>query len=211
MSGMNGVLTVMLVIGFFALIIWLNVVQARKTRENLRSLAGKLGLKLDEADPTHGVTWPAPRAQGSIDGRVMELYTFSTGAGKSRKLWCGLRTRLQLKRDLEFELSPQGPGSGLLEWFGVKEITVGNQAFDDAFFIRTNQRELLTAALVPEIQARLLAAQQTGVRGAFKLERGALTYYERGSFSSLEQCANFETAAPVLRDLADAAEIAGSQ
>jgi hypothetical protein len=206
---MNGGLIVLLFVGLIALAVWLNVVQARQIRENLRSLTRKLGLKLDEAKPKLGIFWPAPRAQGVIDGRVMELYTFTKGARKSRTYWCGLRTRLQLDRGVEFDLSPQGPGCGLLEWFGVKEITVGNRAFDDAFFVRTNQPELCTAALVPDILAKLLAAQQTGVRGSFKLERGALTYTEQGSFSSAVLCTHFEAAVDLLRDLADAAEVVG--
>ena len=206
MAGMNGWIIALLVSGFAALIVWLGVVQARKTRENLRVLTEKLGLKLDTAEPALGIFPRAPRAQGVIDGRIMELYTFTRGSGKSQTHWCALRTRPQSAGAVEFDLSPQGLGSRVLGWFGVKEITVGHRAFDEAFFVRTNQPDLFGAALVPDIQARLLAAQQAGVRGTFKLEQGALTYTEQGSFSSEALCAHFAPAAELLRDLADAAE-----
>jgi len=203
---MKGLLVAFGVVGFVALMIWLGVVQARRTRDNLSRLAAKLGLKLEMAEPTLGFSLSAPRAEGVIDGRLLELYTFTRGEGKSRTHWCALRLRPEPATGVEFDLSPQGLGSRVLEWFGVKEITVGNRGFDDAFFVRTNQPDLFGAALVPDLQDKLLAAQRAGVRGTFKLEQGALTYAEQGSFASEAVCAHFEPAAEILRDLADVTE-----
>jgi hypothetical protein len=206
---MNALFAVLLGLGFMGFIIWRGLVQARQTHDNLRRLAEKLGLQVEATESSLGVFLTSPRAQGLVDGRALELYTFSKGSGKSRSTWCALRIRPALARAVEFDLSPQGLGSRVMGWFGVKEITVGQREFDAAFFVRTNEPALLTAALVPDIQAKLLAAQQAGVRGTFKLEKGELTYSEQGTFAADKLCAHFETAAAVLRDLADVAEVVG--
>jgi hypothetical protein len=206
-GGMTFLAFALLGLGVPTLIVWLAVVQARKTRANFTQLADKLGLQVEAAQPTLGVFLTAPRARGLTDGRSAELYTFTKGSGKSRTQWCGLSVQLQVPAELSFDLTPQGFASKVAGWFGVKEITVGNARFDDAFFVRTNQPDLLPAALVPDIQGRLLAAQQAGAKGAFKLEKGALAYVEQGSFASPALCAHFVAAAEPLRDLALAAEV----
>lgn len=206
MAAMNLVFFVLTGSGLAALVLWLGMRHLRKTRENVQRLAAQLGLTPD-FDPAESGFFSEFGAQGLVDGRATELYTFTKGSGKSRTHWCGLRVRPRAGTALEFDLSPQGMGSKVLGWFGVKEVTVGDRTFDDAFFVRTNEPDLLRAGLVPDLQARLLAGRQAGLRGTFKLEAGVLTYVEKGTFNSDELCARFGHAADIIRPLADLAEV----
>jgi hypothetical protein len=108
---------------------------------------------------------------------------------------------------LQFDLTRQNFGSKIMEFFGVKEIQVGDAAFDAAWFVRTNQPEYFAAALVPAIRAKLMA--EVGDRrstGSYKLENGVVRYTELGGLSAVA-VERFATKLPILQDLADVAEV----
>ncbi|MBI2497546.1 MAG: hypothetical protein HYV75_06395, partial [Opitutae bacterium] len=97
--------------------------------------------------------------------------------------------------------------SKLMELFGVREIQVGDPAFDAAWFVRTNQPEYLAAALVPAIRAKFMA--ETGDprnTGTYKLENGVVRYTEMGGLSPAA-VERFAAKLPLLQDLADVAEV----
>ncbi|HEY0946499.1 MAG TPA: hypothetical protein VGD81_14575 [Opitutaceae bacterium] len=205
---MNGDVAILITVavGFAALVggaVWLGRTAHQRTRENLRALADRLGLTFAPGKGWFG----HPRADGRRRGKPLELFNYTTGSGKSRQVWSAIRARPAAAGDLTFTIRPQGFGTKVLGFFGAKEIAVGDRAFDDAWFVRTNQPDFFRAALIPEIRDKFAAARQAGAKGHFALEKGVVVYAEAGTFYDRGRCARFETLAEVVCDLADIAEV----
>lgn len=196
-------------ISFSALLVWLIQKHGERAHRNVAQLARQLGLQLGPATKRFGF-WPEPRAAGQFRGRQAELYTFTTGSGKSRVRWSALAVTPTATGGLTFRLTRQGLGSKLSEWFGAKEITVGDRAFDDAWFIQTNHADFFRAALIPELRARLTAVSDTSGRAhraSLKLDGNAVVYAEAGEFGDERLCARLAGMAEALSDFADVAEV----
>lgn len=211
-SGFNPALIPFLMFGgFFAFIvfaIWLAAKSAQKTRIRIEQLAANLGLTVEPARVTLGIFHHAPKVTGLRRGKKMEIFSYTTGSGKSRTHWAAIAATPRADGGLTFSITRQGFGSKIAELFGSREIQVGNPAFDSAWFIQTNRPDFFSAALLPELQAKITAATQNASRGAtFKLEHGRVVYAEIGSFYDQARCARFENAADVVCDLADVAEV----
>jgi hypothetical protein len=197
-------------LSFFGLIIWIAVTSAKKARLRFAQLAGELGLMVEPGAVTLGIFSSAPRASGERRGKKLEIYTYSTGSGKSRTSWAAISAQPRGDGGLTFALSRQGFGSKIAQLFGSREIQVGDPAFDAAWFIQTNRGEFFAAALLPEVRAKLDAAAREGSRGSFKLEHGKVVYAEVGGFGDNKRCLRFQSIADVVCDLADIAEVHGS-
>ncbi|WP_438480360.1 hypothetical protein [Oleiharenicola lentus] len=201
---MIGALVIVLGIGgFFGLIIWLAIKQHARTKENLIALAARHGLRLVETKQSLGADYSV---QGTVLGREVRFWTYTTGSGKSRVHWAAVGVRPRAT-NLTFELRRQGFTTKLMEMFGSKEITVGDPAFDQAWFVQTNQPEFLQAALLPEIRAKFMAQPERARDGSYKLADGWVQFAEHGSFATPEVIARLETKLPLLHDLADVAEV----
>jgi hypothetical protein len=200
-------------LGFTVLIVVLAGRQTGRVFRRAQQLAFDLGLTPPEAKPRLGF-WPAPRATGTIKGRPAELFTYTTGSGKSRMVWCALAVRPTATGGLTFRLVPQGFTTRISQLFGAKEITVGDPAFDAAWFIQTNQPDFLAAALLPEICSRIATAVAESTRPArtasFKLEQDRIVYAEVGDFGDEARCERFRRVADVLGDFAAIAEVAAT-
>ena len=189
---------------------WWAFVQQRRSAANLRALALRLGLDFFD-DKKSG--WESILVvTGKHEGREITFNTFTTGSGKSRVNWRGVSVRPRTIGGLLFHFRPQGLRTKLAELFGTNEITVGDAAFDAAWFLETNEPEFLRAALVPEVRAKLMAAHaDAGTDGNFKLQQTAVVYAEHGTFADPNDCARFELLLPVLHDLADIAEVSAER
>jgi hypothetical protein len=195
---------VVLAAGIIGLIIWGALQHQKKVRANLAALATRLGLQLT-GDP-RGLT-SASAVSGLRQGKEVRFWTYATGSGKSRRTWCAVGVRPRAHGGLQFELRRQGFGTKVMEWFGAKEIKVGDPDFDRAWFIRTNQPEFLAAALVPEIRAKLTALDHFSSEKPFRLEGGLVQFSTPGTFGSDKVVARLEAGLPMLYDLADLAEV----
>jgi hypothetical protein len=196
-----------LVFGVFMLS--LAVRQSERSHQNVIQLAHRLRLTPAQVTKRFGF-WPQPHATGSIRGKAARLYPFTTGSGKSRVRWTALAVHPAATGGLTFHLGRQGFGTKFAQLFGAREITVGDPAFDAAWFIQTNQPEFLRAALIPELRARITSAfDQSGRahRISLKLESDAVVYAEAGDFGDERRCERIARMADVLADLADVAEV----
>ncbi len=200
-------LFVLAVLAMFILAFGLMVWNGKRTVALLAVVAQRLGLNLVEQRSWGQLT--GAELHGSIGGRAVRFRQYTTGRGKARNSWVAVGLRTRQDGGFTFGFSRQGIVSRLAELSGAKEITVGDRVFDDAWFVETNQPESLTAALVPEIRARLMAVHDTSRWGSFRLADGEVAYVESGGFSNQEQMARLESALPVLQDLADVAEVVG--
>lgn len=190
---------------FVAFGVWGRVHQ-RRIVGRMTALAGRQGL----AVVADGRAWLGghPRAEGQRRGRPVRFWSYVTGSGKSRRQWVAVGAAPRPPARLTFELQPQGLGTRIAEFFGAREITVGDAAFDTAWFVRTNAPESFGLLLLPEIRSRLVALRAAGGRGTVKLEDGWIRYSEEGHFGQDKVVARLEQVLPALEDLADAVEVA---
>lgn len=199
-------LFIIMMVSFFVVMpafgIWAVIHHTRRQRANLERLAADLGLRLDPPVPPRGITAAPPALVGSIRGKAVKIHTFSTGSGKSRTTWTAVVVTPVLTGDMTCSITRQGFGTRVLQLFGAKEITVGNREFDDAWFVQTNQPDFLRAALLPELQLKFRP-----FRGAFKLEKGLVTYTEQGFIADDAARIRFGQATELACDLADLAEV----
>lgn len=186
---------------------WAVVVGGRRTQANLSAVANRLGLQLEIRRWMNLVIGGS--LHGTVQGRRVRFWSYTTGSGKSQTTWAAVGVIPRQDGGLEFKLSRQGLATKVMELFGSKEVTVGDRAFDEAWFVQTNRPDYLAAALVPEIREKLMAAHRAGGGGSFRLDGGGeVVYVEQGSLSSAKVIARLEGVLPVLQDLADVAEVA---
>lgn len=196
--------------GLFVLVLRLAAKATERNWHRLHALATSLGLEMAPPAVTLGFFHGELRARGTLRGKRVEIFNYSTGTGKSRTTWSAVSARPPVRTDLTFGFKKQGFGTKVAEWFGAKEITVGEPQFDTAWFVVTNQPDFLRAALVPELQVRLLAAQKAGANGHFELKDGTVRYSEIGGFNEV-RIARLPALVDLTCDLADVAEVSARQ
>lgn len=201
---MIGALILLGLLLLVGLVLWLSWRAQKKTLANLQALAARLGLRLT-APP--GPFSSGGTVSGSQQGREVRFWTYTTGSGKSRQTWCAVAVRPRATGGLQLNIQPQNLATKVMEWFGAKEIRVGDPAFDQAWFVQTDQPEFLAAALVPEIRAKLMVSDGAGRSGSYKLVDGEVRFALQNDFSSKRAIAQLEARLPALHDLADVAEV----
>ena len=188
--------------GIMAAFFWFGLRSHKRLIAEFAVWAAAQGLTVRE-----GPWWSTPlEAAGVRSGRRVEVSTFTTGSGKSRTTWLAVVVKGVPGR-LELSLVRQGFGTKISEWFGTKEIEVGDAAFDARWFVRSNRAEFVAAALLPEIRARIDAVAGLGGR-SFKIEvqAGQVKYVEQGGVTSASM-RRTEQVFPLLEELAALAEV----
>jgi hypothetical protein len=195
-------------LAMFVGVVWAARAQAQKTREKLHAFAQRNGLRVQE-QTVLGFT-SVQSFEGEQSGRAIRYWTYATGSGKSRTNWVTVGVRPRGDGGMQFDLSRQNLGTKIMEMFGAREVRVGDPVFDEAWFVRTNQPEYFKVALMPEMQAKLMAAPtgRWGVR--YKLEAGWVQYVEQGHLGGTDVVERLEKQLPLLHELADVAEVFAS-
>jgi len=202
------ILPLLLAVGFvgvFAAIIYYSIKAQRKMIARVTAFAERRGFVLVPG----ARKMDSPRITGMVRGKQVEFFSYSTGSGKSRTHWVAVSVAPAVGVALTFRITRQGFVSKLQSLFGAKEITVGEKAFDDRWFIETNKPEFFRAALLPEVREKIEAAATAArkhVNIEFKLENGLVRYAEIGVFSE-ETLMRYEAMLPLLWELADLAEL----
>jgi len=189
------------------LLVWRSRVVQRRVAENLQKLA--LLLRLDFRPAENGVD--SPCLTGSLRGRRAEVFRHVTGAGRSRRAWVVISVQPAKWETLTFTLQKQGLGTKISELLGAREITVGDAAFDAAWYVETNQPEYFRAALLPELREKLMAVRRAGAEGKFELRRGEVKYIEPDQLNQSDGIELLVALADVTADLAEIAEVAGAR
>ena len=186
---------------------WRSRVTRKRTAENLREIGQRLGLGFQPA-----TDWTkSPCLTGKLRGRPADVFTCSTGSGKSRRNWAVISVQAEGAETLTFTLQKQGLGTRLSEFMGVKEITVGDPAFDATWFIQTNWPDAFGTALLPEVRAKLMAVRLAGAEGKFEFNGRAVKYTERDQLSRSDGIELVVAVAGVVTDLAELVEVAESK
>ena len=196
---------IIFVAAFFGGLLWLIVKDSRKATANLRALAEQLGL---EFAASKGLFKTGAKAMGTLRGKPVEVFTFTTGAGNSRATWAAVSARPTSTGGLTFTLSGRNLLTKMGEWFGRHGLVSGDPDFDATWFVQSNGTEFLTTALLPELRVKLMAAHAAGSHGSFTLADDLVKYAEIGRFSDAARCARIPALMDIVCDLADIAEVA---
>jgi hypothetical protein len=199
---MEPALIFLLFFGVVAAVFWFGLQAHKRLVAEFAVWASSQGLAVRE-----GPWWSTPlEATGMRSGRRVEVSTFTTGSGKSRKTWLAVVVKGVPGR-LELSLVRQGFGTKISEWFGTKEIQVGDAAFDARWFVRSNRSEFVAAALLPEIRTRIDEVAGLGGRSLkIELKDGRANYVEQGGISS-KSMQRVERVFPLLEELVALAEV----
>jgi hypothetical protein len=190
--------------GVFGLIVWAVLAGGKRTAANLTALANRLGLQVQFR--TWGKFVLGGSLHGTIAGRTVRVWSYTTGSGKSQRTWSAVGVRPRRDDGFTFKFDRQGFVTKVMEVFGSKEVRLGDRAFDDAWFVQTNRPDFLAAALLPEIREKIMTLFHAGP-GVLRLEAGEVAYVEEGSLSNADVTRRLEAALPLVQDLADVAEV----
>ena len=180
------------------------IVSRKRITRNLQSIATQLGLEFSPAP-----SWfMQPRVAGPRRGRAVQIFNYSTGSGKTRRVWSAISAHPAGDGRLTFALRKRYLTTRINQIFGPRPITTGDEEFDKAWFVQTNQPEFLRAALIPELRVQLMEARRAGAKGKLELEHAVVKYSESGYFTSAKCVGRFLALADVVCDLADVAEVA---
>jgi hypothetical protein len=206
-EGMHGFLPFLLFVVTAGLMAAWAMRTYKRTLEEFRRWAAVQGLTVAE-----GAWWASvPEATGMRAGRRLRVATFTTGSGKSKQTWLAAAVAVGAGGRLELEFKRQDFGTKVAEWFGAKEITVGEAGFDARWFVRTNQPDFVQAALLPEMRVRMDEVAALGGRELkIEIKDGWARYVERGGVSA-QACERIERALPLLDELAVLAEVSAGE
>lgn len=195
------------------LVFWIAAKQAKKTGAVIEGYAGELGLGIHQRPPLFGIFHSLPQVVGSRHGRDVRIYQFQKGSGKNSQTWCALTMGQVPGTDLHVKLSGQGAFTKIRSFFGAQEIAVEDRAFNDRWFIETNDPGFLKAALFGKVCAAIDATQPGGgkPKGRFELEDGAVRYEEMGGFSDADRRERLRLAMAAAQELLDVASVHADQ
>jgi hypothetical protein len=182
--------------------IFLFVSSYRRTTRNLQGLATRLGLEFVPAR-----NWfKQSRIVGTRRARAVQIFTYLDTS--SDGAYAAVTAQTVMVGPLRFVLKKQGFSTMLTELFGMPKIFTGDEEFDAAWFVQTNQPEFMRALLLPELRAKLMTVRQAGAKGKFELRGGEIKYTEAGLFADTKLSERFAALADIICDLADAVEVA---
>jgi hypothetical protein len=197
---------VALFLGFLSLAIVLGRWQQRKTLANLTMLASRLGLELKRQPAKLGFE-PTPTLEGPHRGRPVRFFNYTTGSGKSRRVWSAVSAAVPGAGAFVLELAPENFITRVATALGMQDIQIGDPTFDRAFIIRSNDAAAAAAVLLPEIRTRLLAAFPRVVCGELTVKGGEVRYAEVGGLGDAASVARLADMLEIACDLAEVAEV----
>lgn len=176
----------------------------QRATANLQRLAAQLGLEFVPAPGWMG----RPGVTGTLRGKKADFFSYVTSTGKSSTAWAAVTVQPTTAGALTFALEKRGFVTQIEKLFGAHEAVVDDAEFTKAWFVQTNQPDFMSAALIPELRAKLMAARRAGSNGKFELKDGKVKYVEIGRFGDAKLCDRFAALADAMCDLADVAEVA---
>lgn len=108
-----------------------------------RDVAERLGLSLRPA------TWSkTPKLDGDIEGYPLSVDVHKRGSGNHQKVFTRFKLGVPGLPD-GIELKREGFLSGISRAFGMHDIEVGDQAFDDKVLVKGNNKDAVLGFLTP--------------------------------------------------------------
>jgi len=180
--------------------------QSEKAHANLTRMAQRMGWAPPEPFKASLLRSSPMALAGAFRGRQMRVFTYTTGSGKNRTHWCAIAARVDNAAKLTLRLGKENALTRFGRKFGLDDVSVGNAAFDEEFYVKSNKPEFISVALIPEIRQRIGQLWHDQPRGAIEVEGGEVKFSESGTFANDSMCDRFIAAAEVICDIAEVAD-----
>ncbi|MEA2000740.1 MAG: hypothetical protein U9N84_02445 [Actinomycetota bacterium] len=148
---------IILVIAGFAYVAWQT---HRRTVAVWTAFAAEMGL-----DFVAGKGFSRPVLTGSVAGFPLTIDTYMQRSGNNSTTYTRYRMTYP-PLGMHLQLSRQGAFSAITKLFGQQDVEVGDDSFDDAFIIKTDDPARLRALMTPSVRSgliRLVASHPTAV------------------------------------------------
>lgn len=194
---------------FMGWAVWMAKKQSQKTAATIEAYAKELGLEAHRRPAVFGIFPSLPEVVGSRHGREVRIFQFQKGSGKNSQTWSALEVGRVAGTNLKVTLSAQGVMTKIRSVFGAKEIQVEEKAFNDRWFIETNDPGFLQAALYGKVSEAIDASQPKvgSPEGKFELKEGEVRYSELGTLGDAGRRARIKAAMAAAHELLDVAEV----
>ena len=201
----DAIIPIVMVLTVALAVIVIAIFQAKKAKANLVALGDKLGLALK----TEGSLFKKHRLTGTLRGKSVEVFGYTTGSGKSQRRWVAISVRIKATGGLTFSLKRRSSVFDFVaKLFRKNSVEIGDVAFDKKWVLITNQPDFMRTALLPELREKIMGLSGGSVAsGHYKCEGFTVQYAEQSSFSSAKLCTRFEGLAGLVCDLTDVVEI----
>ena len=191
-----------------ALVYWIVLKSsAEKIATQYQLLAERFGLELNQATvKMRGFIRSEPSVFGTYRGREMSISVPGKGLQNTRQIESVLKLELKGSQ-LSAQLAAAGPLGGLRQRDsgGQARWKSGDERFDHAVDVRTNQGEAL-AALLTEERRKWLTDTLKESKATLYIGGGNLAYARLGLIANEATRKDFEAAAEFLCDLAESVE-----
>jgi hypothetical protein len=210
-----------------------------RTRANLHDLAHRLGYNYKPVDGSADLTGDASEVTGTHRGRVVRFYAHQNPGGKNHA-WIAVAASISANKipagaflyvvpntwsfRTDWRLAPLGtvrkeaiiPRGWDVNWKEMQNLAIGDETFDRAFLIKTNQPDWAKTLLTYDVCQRLLAKRQErwaliGLQNdpsvvSLCIQVGEVRYSVPGDFGSARQVNHLIAQMDFVCDLAAQAE-----
>lgn len=179
---------------------------SQKIAKQYGALATRFGLELEQAPPQMGgFVRPDPAAYGLYRDREIAFSAPGRGLKDSRQTESVLKVGVK-DQTLRGQISLSGLlGLGQRDHGGQARWKTGNEAFDSAVDIRTNQDEIFARVLTEERQRKLMELLKVS-KATLYIAKGTMAYVKVGLIADDTTRKYFEEAVEFLCDFAEAVE-----
>lgn len=118
-----------------------------------------------------------PPLRGSLAGRPVTLRTFTRGSGKNQTRWTALDVDApRVDPYFRLRLTPEGLGTRVAKAFGGQDVQLGDEAFDEAFRIESNDADRALRVFDTLTREMLLRAR----KGEWEVANARVAHHRKG-------------------------------
>ena len=172
-----------------------------------QKLAKRFTLELDQPNPKMGgLLRPEPSVYGNYRGRELSISVPGKGLQNTRQVESVLKVGIT-DNDLRAQLTATGLLAGMSQRDsgGQKRWKSGDETFDGAIDVRTNQGDALLSLLTEERRAWLMSTLKRS-KATLYIGGGTLAYAKLGLIGNEATREDFESTVEFLCDLAETVE-----
>lgn len=111
------------------------------------------------AEYIEGGIWKGDKVQAHVDNWIVVLDTYTVSTGKSSITYTRMRAPFKNLEKLYFKIYREGLFSNLGKLFGMQDISVGYEKFDENFIIKSNNEIKIKQLFSYEKVRELIEAQ----------------------------------------------------
>jgi|GEM_PF-2391934 len=174
--------------------IFFAIKSAKNMRQQFELLAQKFGL---EYIPPKGKIFKSkPQIHGSLFGKTVQIYTYTTGSGKNKQTYTKF-SLLPFDKGLIVRISKEGLFSKVSKAFGGQDIQIGDALLDKQYRFKCNRGNDLIQWIDYDI-AEMLKTVHKSLRGSILIINGELSYSQHGIISNENARERFEKVMAIL-------------